>query len=736
MDLYRISIAKTKSSPGQGSLVAEIRFKSAAHMAITDDEALLSSSSSNGYTTHNDRYQDSPSDSEDDDNDTIGPDPPVRRGSPTNDFDASPARARNTLQNTLGDRLPKPVKNTWAAVVTWVKGPDPPRIYQIRPVFPKVQRAPLALLDRFAPSRIRRFWLLVLAIASWLLVLSSILYQSSFAAQIPGHGTPIRLGCAARYWGDGNICGLNGNMCRPFSNASLAFRCPADCHKQITLGHAVGDQKVEFKPLVIGGPKEEQTGFEDEIVENAIYRGDSFICASAVHAGFTRDIEGGCGVLTLTGEQSKFPSGMRNSIQSAGFDSYFPQTFGFLSGTKTQCKDMRWSALAPTLIFTILVSLFTTDPAVHFWTIFVALFFHVALVSDPPANTTYYGLISIAIGRFLPACFCAYVTYRFTSKRSLTGLTAQIEKTVLWLGPAWVGSLNNYTFDRIPIQRLTPHDLKAQPGAVPALIIIVLSIFFIALGQAWAFRVEGRMPRYLAIYASFVVALLIFLAIPGLNLRIHHYILALLLLPGTSFQNRPSLIYQGLLLGLFINGVARWGFASIVELPTDLLKGTAQGSLLPAVSVLALGARNITFSLGTLPVFDKKLDVTYDGISVLVNDVERFRGYPDDLSYWEGDGLEDTGNYTWTWNRHRPGRGEPGSGMAITLANPGFGEDEDWKEDVKRKRGADIFEDVLPEYFRFAYMSGSRTADYTNAGKWDEQGEWIPMKPGTSEPRK
>ena len=704
-------------------------------MATTDDEAQLSSSSSNGYTTHNDRYRDSPSDTEDDDNDTIGPDAPLRPGSPNNDFDRSPARARRTLQHEVADRLPKPVKNTWAAIVNWVKGPDPPRIYRIQPFFPKVQRAPIVLLDRYAPSRVRKFWLLVAAIASWLLVFSLILYKSSFAAQIPGHGTPIRLSCAARYWGDNNGCGLNGNMCRPFSNASLAFRCPADCHKQGQNGHAVGDQRIEYRPIVIGGPKEEQTGFEDEIVDNAIYRGDSFICASAVHAGFIRDIEGGCGVLTLTGEQSSFPGVKRNSIASTGFDSYFPHTFGFLSGTKTQCKDMRWPALAPTLIFTILVSLFTTDAAVHFWSIFVALFFHVALVSDPPANTTYYGLISIAFGRFLPACFCAYVTYRFTSKRSLTGLTAQIEKTILWLGPAWVGSLNNYTFDRIPIQRLTAHDLKAQPGAVPALIIIVLTIFFIALGQAWAFRVEGRMPRYLAIYGMFILAILIFLAIPGLNLRIHHYILGLLLLPGTSFQNRPSLIYQGLLLGLFINGVARWGFASIVELPADILKGTASGSLLPAISVLAIGAKNITFSLGSLPVFDQKLDATYDGISVLVNDVERFRGYQDDQSYWDGDGLVGTGNYTWTWKRHRLGRGESGA----TAPEPGFGDDDPGAEvthvDV-RDLHVDAAKNVLPEYFRFAYMSGSRTADYTNAGKWNEDGEWIPMKPGTSEPRK
>ena len=343
--------------------------------------------------------------------------------------------------------------------------------------------------------------------------------------------------------------------------------------------------------------------------------------------------------------------------------------------------------------------------------------FQTGLASDPPSLTDYYSLLSVAFGRFLPACFCGWVTYRYTVKRTLTGLTAQFEKTILWLGPAWVGALNNQTFDKIPIQRLTPHDLKAQPGAVPALIIVVLSIFFIALGQAWAFRVEGRMPRYLVIYCTFVGALLLMLAVPGLNLRIHHYILALLLLPGTSFQNRPSLIYQGLLVGLFINGIARWGFDSILQTPGELLQGVQRGTLIPAASVLALGAKNITFNLGPLPRWDAKAKVVYDGISVLVNDVERFRGYSDDRSYWD-DGPGD-GNFTWTWHRHAAGSYSEQQDDTVSLLD----EPEDLDAEAKRQ---------LPEYFRFAYMGGSGTGDFGKAGKWTGEGEWVDMKPGPS----
>ncbi|SMR59942.1 unnamed protein product [Zymoseptoria tritici ST99CH_1A5] len=640
------------------------------------------------------RYRDESSD-----DDTIGP---GRLRTPT-EFDRQGSAARASWQQQISSRIPSIVKKGWAKTVTWVKGPQPPRIYTITPFFPKLQHAPIALLDRYAPRTIQRIALLAALYCLWLMSFSLLLWKSSVAAEIPGYGNPIRLSCTARYWEDGNACGVDGNLCRPFSNTSLAFRCPADCHKvQVSNPHAVGDQEIVYKPVVVGGPADQQTGFD--LVDNAVYRGDSWICASAVHSGFISDFEGGCGVLQMTGEQPSFTGGTRSNIPSTPFSSYFPQSFGFLSGTKTQCKDLRWPALAPTLVFTILISLFTTNPAVHFWSIFVVLFFHVALVSDPPSNTTYYGLVSVAFGRFLPAAFCAWVVYRYAIKRSLTHLTAQVEKTILWVGAAWVGALNNYTFDRIPIQRLTPHDIKAQPGALPALIIIILAIICIALGQAWAFRVEGRMPKYLGIYGLFVLTLLIFMAIPGLNLRIHHYILGLIFLPGTSFQNRPSLVYQGLLLGLFVNGIARWGFAPILETPASLLKGAQLESLLPAVTILAISAKNITFGLGSLPVYDSKLDNTYDGISILVNDVERFRGFSDDAYHWD-DSTVLGKNYTWTWNRHgiEDGKGEE-----------------------------DVLSEGFPEYFRFGYMAGSDSADYTKAGVWASDGSWMEMKPGPS----
>lgn len=429
---------------------------------------------------------------------------------------------------------------------------------------------------------------------------------------------------------------------------------------------------------------------EEGAVSGAAYRGDSFICPSAIHSGYLNDREGGCGVAKLVGEKQDYPSVKRHKIKSIGFDSYFPLSYSFIKGTASTCKDLRWSLLAVSVTYSAVLSLFTTSPKIFFCSIFTGLFVHVALVSDPPGNSDYHALVSTMIGRFLPSAFCAVVFYIIAVRHTLRDLTAQVEKTILWLGACWVGSLNNYTFDKIPIQRLTPHDIHQQPGAVPALIGIVLALFGIALGQAWCFRIEGLMPRYLGIYGLLGGGLLFLLAVPDLKIRIHHYILAMLLLPGTRLQTRPSLLYQGLLIGFFINGIARWGYDPILQTPLELRGDAPLGTRLPIIPPpiiypnIDLGIpANITFRWefpDTAEVGEESA-MQYDGISVLVNEVERFKTYRD----------QDVDEFTWTRMR-----------------------------------------DGVPEYFRFAYMMGGSAGDYTKAGTWEVDGGWVPMKDGAS----
>lgn len=143
-------------------------------------------------------------------------------------------------------------------------------------------------------------------------------------------------------------------------------------------------------------------------------------------------------------------------------------------------------------------------------------------------------------------------------------------------------------------------------------------------------------------------------------------------------QTRTSLLYQGILVGLFINGIARWGFDPVLQTPGALQGDAVHNSALPVISPPNITSSTISFSWLAPPE-------PFDGISVLVNDVERFRGYTDEK-------LSSDERFVW-------------------------------------RRDSD---DAKDEYFRFAYMQGSSSWDYTKAGTWGANGTWTEMKKGPS----
>jgi hypothetical protein len=614
---------------------------------------------------------------------TDHPDAPIRDAPLVEDLepDTSPPTPRFIQDEGSWKRfkwVPYPVRRVIKATAKWAQGPPNPHRYRIEPFFPRVQHAPIVLLDKYLPRKLHRAFAVFAFFGIWLLAFALVMREGLIAAEIPEWGTPTQIGCGATYWTSGNGCGVDGVDCHPFTDGGYPFRCPANCASyQVLNPRAVGDQEIIYRQLVIGGPPEGQD-------TPAVYRGDSHICGSAIHAGVISNVNGGCGVVKLIGRRTNFNSTTRNGITSISFDSYFPLSFTFEPGITCDARDSIWSLLAISVVFTTVFSLFVTSPAVFFFPLFTVLYWTVGMATDTPNHRDVASLFCTEIGRFLPAMFVAWVMYdKMGVRRTLKGLTAQVEKTVLWLGAAWVGALTNYTLDFIPIQRLTSRDLKQQPGARAALAIIVLILAVIASAQVYFFRQEARLIRNLKLYALFILGIIICLVLPDLNLRIHHYILALLLLPGTAIQIRPSLLYQGLLIGLFINGIARWGFDPVLQTDYSLLGDAPMESPLPSIRVPTIApGTNITFAWDPPPG-------TFDGISVLVNDVERFRKY-----FYEGEDGEVLANVTWV-----------------------------------RERG---MKEVLPEYFRFAWMRGSERGDYTRAGKWDGRDGWEQMAPGPS----
>jgi hypothetical protein len=81
-------------------------------------------------------------------------------------------------------------------------------------------------------------------------------------------------------------------------------------------------------------------------------------------------------------------------------------------------------------------------------------------------------------------------------------------------------------------------------------------------------------------------------------------------------------------------------------------------------------------------------ELGYDGISVLVNDVERYKGYVD-----------------------------VGEGPYGGMNNFTFVREKEWLD--------------VPVYFRFAFLRGRGAEDYTKGGTWDVDGTWINPQPGS-----
>lgn len=617
---------------------------------------------------------------------------------------------------TARPKWTRPIISAASTAWRFLQGPTPPVKTYIKPFFPRWQSAPSRLLIRAIPKSRRRRALQVAFWALWLTIFAVITHWSRFRTSVGGihanaDGGGVRqLTCTSALWWRNNDCGMNGDGCKPFENTvAMPFRCPSGCisSAQLLNPRQVGNRSLVFETLVVGGPGQELS--EREVAYDAPYRADSFICSAAIHAGVVSNTFGGCGLLLQTGASS-YPPGLtgskRHGIKSTPFDSSFPSTFAFVrppAGTKVEgCLDLRWHLLPITSFFTFLQAIFSTQAATLFGTVFVGIFWHVGLASDPPPpqvnRNDQFEVVSLVVGRFLPAAFIMYIFYLHvlgptwatnTSPHWPTGAhkpqppfrlptAITIERAILLLFGWWFGALNNVTFAKvIPLARLTPHDLATQPGAKTALSVVIIVLIAIAVGQIYFFRREGRLPRFLALYLSFGMGLVLFtFALKDLAVRIHHYILAILLLPGTKLGTRMSILYQGLLLGLFVNGAARWGFASLLETKGVLLGDAVYGSgriptILPPVGgnvvweydagepwkgSWALGEEwnvNVTSGRGlgegevwlqnvTLRwawptqqenrLFDGKTGLPiegareWDGVSLLLNDVERYRG--------------------------------------------------------------------------------------------------------------
>ena len=130
---------------------------------------------------------------------------------------------------------------------------------------------------------------------------------------------------------------------------------------------------------------------------------------------------------------------------------------------------------------------------------------------------------------------------------------------------------------------------------------------------------------------------------------------------------------------MFVNGIARWDFDSVLQ-TSDALRADAQlQSIIPASVIPALHKAVDSNQLIAKFNYPAPID-GMDGVSVLVNDVERSR------EFYERLGSSPTRAFEW-------------------------------------ERPTDMVEN---EYIRWAYIKDGKTLDYSKPGVLSRDGKWSP----------
>ncbi|KAI5123553.1 hypothetical protein M0805_003372 [Coniferiporia weirii] len=507
-------------------------------------------------------------------------------------------------------------------------------------------------------------WLLAFLVAAYIISLSFLTRAQYYLTR-----SDAWIGCTSTYWLANDGCGLDGQSCAPFDNSSLDFRCPAQCTSVVLANpRTIGDIQVDGVPLIVGGGDENQT-----------YRGDSFICSAAVHAGLFKDSTGGCGSLDLIGNFTDFLSLTAHGLTSAPFPTVFPLSFRYgLNTSLSHCADLRDYALAFNIIVTaLLFILLRPKPIILYWSLICIGFWHVSLFSQPQ---DYPPPLDVAFGAFLPTLFVAYAFWRLAFRFVLpTFSKAPIERSVWYLAAFWPGVLLNIVTEKIPIDRLVASDIDGNKGALTAVIILAVAVFVIVVNQVRVIRKTGWLPHYLAWYIAGGLVALVLSQLPNLQLRLHHYIFAMVMIPGTAFPTRLSAIYQSFLLGMFLNGIAAFGFDSILQTAADLRRDAAQGTLLPSFLTNST-TYNSSIPLSNQTIFWDAIqdsDDGWNGFALLVDDVERYTG----------------------------------TALNFSLA---------------------VLQGGTPHFFRLAFQSDGTSGDFTKAATLWPNGTWVDPLPGPS----
>ncbi|KAJ3013057.1 UNVERIFIED_CONTAM: hypothetical protein HDU68_000888 [Siphonaria sp. JEL0065] len=556
--------------------------------------------------------------------------------------------------------------NVSRAVEYWSKfralfGSKTPLIYEYTMLSFLQWQTKLSLAKQL-PRKPRGFLHIVVHIVYNAILLTTLVLfakYSSYSAFVDSFTSVQTISCSANFLSESNCGELNSAACEPFLQ-SYAVRCPANCLNQLawTPIYFAGSA-VQYKPYVVGGAADK------------LYRGDSWICGAAIHAGVLSNSEGGCVVAKLVPSAGEiYSASNQNGISTFSFNSTYPATLKFDSippGGSGYCKDLGFYAEGLFLPLLFLQPFLNPTRKHLYWSTLIWMYLYWTFVSPDTGKGN--NDIKNLLASLLPAMAVLYFVHENIAKHTLPKPSKYPLECVLWIGILWFG----FHFDMVltqvlPISALTfSSKMFSNPSTAAGLIALfavvgaaILAFFYLHYHQDTLFSYIIGYLVFFGIYATLP-------KIVGLALHMHHYITGLLLLPPTRIQSRLSIVCQSLLLGIFTQGVLKFGFASPFDTTLqanaiytkgtvqtlwnfttqDILQGTLKWTY-PYNNTLNLTdlyiSPTLQQTLGGVSVADVVNQMSINEYSLVMNDIQIYRGKRAHFSLSAALNVSPTGN--------------------------------------------------------------------------------------------
>ncbi|KAJ3222027.1 hypothetical protein HDU81_010164 [Chytriomyces hyalinus] len=375
---------------------------------------------------------------------------------------------------------------------------------------------------------------------------------SSYSATVKNYGAVQTASCAAAFLSETGCGNLNSADCEPFDQ-NIAIRCPAGCVTQLAWNFLyVGPSAVQYVPFVVGSGNS--------------YRGDSWICSSAIHAGVLSNSNGGCVVAKLSPSRGEtYQASTGNGVASVAFNSSYPGTLSFESLNESDtafCADLGFVSEGFFVPFLMLFPLLNVSRKHLFWHTLIWIFLYWTFVS--PDTSRADDKVAKYLASLLPAIAVLYCLYVHIVRYTMPKPNKYPLESILWVGFIWLGfhldMLSNYG-SGLPTLSFSANNFK-NSAQLPALIVIICVVLLLGLNFTYWHWKQNTMFPLVVFYVAYFTVYFSLPKIVGLSIHVHHYIFSLILLPFTRLRLRLALFCQAILLGLMLQGVLKFGFAS------------------------------------------------------------------------------------------------------------------------------------------------------------------------------